>query len=116
LDPGTLGERIGRLLREELLSRATPMRATIAVGAVLIAAALTVAPRTAAAQTQAGGNVATVTRLVKIFLDKEQALGIAIRAGDSAVLQGLLTDDFEVRAAGPPAAACRVDARGPAHA
>ena len=78
------------------------MRAAIAVGAMLITAALMVPPRSVAAQTQGSGNVPTVTRLVKIFLDKEQALGTAIRAGDSTALEGLLTDDFEVREGAQP--------------
>jgi len=78
------------------------MRAAIAVGAMLITAALMVPPRSVAAQTQGGGNVPTVTRLVKIFLDKEQALGTAIRAGDATALEGLLTDDFEVREGAQP--------------
>ena len=45
-----------------------------------------------------GGRVPTVTRLVKVFLDKEAQLGAAVRGADAAALGNLLTDDFELRA------------------
>jgi hypothetical protein len=44
-----------------------------------------------------GGRVPTVTRLVKLFSDRETALAEAIRAGDRNRTQELLTDDFEMR-------------------
>ena len=50
-----------------------------------------------AADEPAGGRVATVTRLVKLFLDREAALSTAMHAGDSASLERALTDDFELR-------------------
>src|SRR5436190_260845 len=43
--------------------------------------------------------VPTVTRLVKIFLEKEAALTAAVREGDAYALGALLADDFELRAA-----------------
>jgi hypothetical protein len=51
-----------------------------------------------AADEPAGGRVATVTRLVKLFLDREEALSAAMRAGDTASLERMLADDFELRA------------------
>jgi len=44
------------------------------------------------------GRIPTVTRLVKLFLDREEMLSAAMRAGDMASLERTLTDDFELRA------------------
>jgi hypothetical protein len=44
------------------------------------------------------GRIPTVTRLVKLFLDREEMLSAAIGAGDMASLDRTLTDDFELRA------------------
>jgi hypothetical protein len=43
------------------------------------------------------GRVPTVTRLVKLFLEKEASLGAAVRNADATALGALLTDDFELR-------------------
>ena len=51
----------------------------------------------AADEPPTGGRVATVTRLVKLFLEKEDSLGAAVRNADAAALGALLTDDFELR-------------------
>lgn len=73
------------------------MRVTLAAGSALVTALLLAAP-VFAADTKAGDiNVPTVTRLVKVFLEKEASIGLAIRAGDSTALGALLTDDFELR-------------------
>jgi len=66
---------------------------------VLALPALFVAPlpSVAADEQPTGGRVPTVTRLVKLFLEKEAALGAAVRNADAATLEGLLTDDFELR-------------------
>jgi hypothetical protein len=55
------------------------------------------------AQEPARTRAPTVTRLVKLFLDKESALGQAVRSGNAPALGAMLAEDFEVRA-GPRAA------------
>jgi len=73
------------------------MRVTLAAGSALVTALLLAVPA-AGADAKAGDvNVPTVTRLVKLFLDKEASIGAAIRAADSTALGALLTDDFELR-------------------
>ena len=62
--------------------------------AALVAASL---PSIAADEPPTGGRVPTVTRLVKLFLEKEASLATAVRNGDANVLGSLLTDDFELR-------------------
>jgi hypothetical protein len=54
-------------------------------------------PSVAADEQPTGGRVPTVTRLVKMFLEKEASLGAAVRNGDPTALGALLTDDFELR-------------------
>jgi hypothetical protein len=54
-------------------------------------------PSVAADEPPTGGRVPTVTRLVKLFLEKEASLGAAVRNADAAALARLLTDDFELR-------------------
>lgn len=49
------------------------------------------------------GRVPIVTRLVRLFLDREQALLDAQRAGDAATLAALLSPNFELRSARQPA-------------
>ena len=51
----------------------------------------------AADEPPTGGRIPTVTRLVKLFLDREAALADAVRAGDQKRAQEFLTDDFEMR-------------------
>jgi hypothetical protein len=51
---------------------------------------------------QATGRVPTVTRLVRIFLDHEQALLRAQQAGAKTEFDRLLADDFELRSASKP--------------
>ena len=79
------------------------MRVTLAAGSALVTALLFAAPAVAADTKAGAGNVPTVTRLVKLFLDKEASLGAAIRAGDSTALGALLSDDFELREDARPA-------------
>jgi hypothetical protein len=69
------------------------MGAAIATGVVAAA----VAPGLAYAADVAPGRIPTVTRLVKLFLDREEALSAAMRAGEMASLERTLTDDFELR-------------------
>src|SRR5215471_10421276 len=54
--------------------------------------AIAALPSLAADERPTGGRVQTVTRLVKLYLDREAALGGAIRSGDAAALENLLTD------------------------
>src|SRR5437762_6123186 len=67
--------------------------------ALLVLPAMFVAslPSVAADEQPTGGRVPTVTRLVKLFLEKEASLGAAVRNADPTALGGLLTDDFELR-------------------
>src|SRR5438105_2422064 len=51
----------------------------------------------AADQQPTGGRVPTVTRLVKLFTDRELALSDAVRVGDAKKAQEFLADDFEMR-------------------
>jgi hypothetical protein len=66
--------------------------------------AIAVTPSLAADERPSGGRVPTVTRLVALYLDREAALGDAIRSGDGSALANLLTDDFELRAGARAAA------------
>ena len=54
-------------------------------------------PVTAADERPTGGRIPTVTRLVKLFSERETALADAVRAGDEKRTQDFLTDDFEMR-------------------
>ena len=54
-------------------------------------------PASAADERPTGGRVPTVTRLVKLFLEREAALSDAIHKGDAQSLAGQLADDFEMR-------------------
>lgn len=57
----------------------------------------------AASSAQGTAAVPTVTRLVKIFQQLETQFAQAAHAGDTAVLEALLADDFELRVARRPA-------------
>jgi hypothetical protein len=68
------------------------------VGLVALAALFVASlPSVAADEQPTGGRVPTVTRLVKLFLEKETSLGTAVRDADANALGALLTDDFELR-------------------
>src|SRR5215475_4143789 len=64
---------------------------------VLVFPALLAASSVAADEQPSGGRIPTVTRLVKLFLDKEALLSAAVRAADANALGAFLTDDFELR-------------------
>jgi hypothetical protein len=70
---------------------------------LFICAALGIAAPSIADEAPARSRVGTVTRLVKLFLDREAALATAIRSGDATSLGAMLADDFELRI-GPRAA------------
>jgi hypothetical protein len=70
-----------------------PFVALLALSAMFVASLSSVA----ADEQPTGGRVPTVTRLVKLFLEKEASLGAAVRNADATALGGLLTDDFELR-------------------
>jgi len=58
----------------------------------------------AADERPTGGQVPTVTRLVKLFLEREALVSDAIRRGDAQTLAQLLTEDFEMRTSARAAA------------
>jgi hypothetical protein len=83
------------------LRRALPRVFAIAGASLLLLAV----PRAVGAdETPAAGRVPVVTRLVKLFLEREAAIDSAIRSGDGEALGNLLTDDFEMRTGARPAA------------
>lgn len=65
--------------------------------AAIFVLALALAPAWAADQPPTGGRIPTVTRLVKLFMERESALADAVRAGDAKRVQDFLADDFEMR-------------------
>jgi hypothetical protein len=76
----------------------SPMSRCLALALAVAALLLAVATGSSAADERpTGGRVPTVTRLVKLFLEREGALDDAIRNGDAPALASLLTDDFELR-------------------
>src|SRR5205809_7845686 len=77
------------------LKRAFRLFAGLLTVPALLVASL---PSLAADEQPTGGRVSTVTRLVKLFLEKEASLGAAVRNADATALGSLLTDDFELRA------------------
>ena len=69
----------------------------------LLAAVALASPLSAsAADTPATGRIPTVTRLVKIFLEMEDALAAGIRSGNAAAVEKMLAEDFELRVASNP--------------
>jgi hypothetical protein len=80
----------------KLRAAAGYLAAASAVGLMMVG----FAPPVHAADTVSppSGRIPTVTRLVKLFLDREDALSAAMRAGDVASLERTLTEDFELRA------------------
>ena len=72
-------------------------RLRLFAGALASAALFAVSLPSIADEPPSGGRVPTVTRLVKLFLDKEASLGAAVRRGDATALGALLADDFELR-------------------
>jgi hypothetical protein len=67
------------------------------VGVLALPALVAAWTSLAADESPTGGRVPTVTRLVKLFLDKEALLGAAVRRADATALGALLTEDFELR-------------------
>jgi len=91
-----MGQFVFRIGMKALKSLAVASSVAIATG-VLVAGF--VAPAYSAdAPSAPPGRIPTVTRLVKLFLDREEMLSAAMRAGDMASLERTLTDDFELRA------------------
>ena len=78
------------------------MRTRIRAG-LFVFAALVLVPPAIGADEPARTRVPTVTRLVKLFLEREAALATAVRSGDSTSLGAMLSEDFELRT-GPRAA------------
>lgn len=68
--------------------------------ATLLGGVLALAPMVQA-QT-APNDIPTVSRLVKIFVDREEQLTAALRTRDAPALEQLLADDFEMRIAARP--------------
>jgi len=64
---------------------------------VLVACAVAMAATAASAAEPPPGRVSTVTRLVKLFMEREDALAAAMSRGDAAALAQALADDFELR-------------------
>jgi hypothetical protein len=85
---------VRRVLPEQRRASPYPLLARVALSFLVLAAV----PSLAADERPIGGRVPTVTRLVALYLDREAALGDAIRGGDASALARLLTDDFELRA------------------
>jgi hypothetical protein len=82
------------LIARRVSAKGCPPRARAAIGAFVVALAAAAA---AIAADAVPGRVPTVTRLVKVYADRETALAQAIRAGDKAAIERALADDFELR-------------------
>jgi hypothetical protein len=71
------------------------------IRAALCAVAL-IGATSASADEPGNTRIPTVTRLVQMFLDREEALQAATQAADRAKVAALITDDFELRAGPRP--------------
>jgi hypothetical protein len=71
-------------------------------GALLLAASQFLSAGAAQADDAGQSRIPTVTRLVQVFLGFENKLVQAAQAKDASALQGMLTDDFELRAGPTP--------------
>ncbi|HEV2041166.1 MAG TPA: DUF4440 domain-containing protein [Casimicrobiaceae bacterium] len=71
---------------------------SVAIATGVLVAGFVAPAHSADASSAPPGRVPTVTRLVKVFLDREETLSAAMRAGDMASLERTLTEDFELRA------------------
>jgi hypothetical protein len=79
--------------------------AWLAIGiAALSVSPLVASPARAADERPTGGQVPTVTRLVKLFLEREGLISDTIHRGDAQALAELLADDFEMRTSARAAA------------
>jgi len=77
--------------RQHAAARALGVRAAGVVCALVLSAT------SALAADEAPSRVPTVTRLVKLFMEREDALSAAMSRGDTAALSQTLADDFELR-------------------
>ena len=79
------------------------IRFLICVGC-LATACLAQAPGRAPKQTQhaAAGHVPTLTKLAKMVVGLEEQLESAIRSGNPALVEKMLTEDFEMRVSAAP--------------
>src|SRR6266567_8106449 len=88
---------IDRLAHVRPRTRVTRTLQLFAAALAIVALGAPSFPSIAADEPPTGGRVPTVTRLVKLFLEKEASLATAVRNGDANALGSLLTDDFELR-------------------
>src|SRR5438105_8962840 len=93
MSPGAVRGASGFLFLYHVAMMSRIHRAALA----LICATTLASPASAADDRQTTTRIPTVTRLVKLFIERETALAAAIRAGDAAKTQAFLSDDFEMR-------------------
>ena len=70
---------------------------TVAIATGVLVAGFVAPAHSADASSAPAARIPTVTRLVKLFLDREEMLSAAMRTGDMASLERTLNDDFELR-------------------
>jgi hypothetical protein len=80
-----------------LKSLAVASSVGVAIATGILVAGFVAPARSADATSAPAGRIPTVTRLVKLFIDREEMLSAAMRAGDMASLERTLNDDFELR-------------------